>query len=614
MSENQSSHQNVSAIEFLGVLAKSEIVATEKLNSIKQQLDKAEGKVSAEKLIDSLIQAGLITKWQSEKLLRGRHKGFFLGKYKLLGHLGTGGMSTVYLAQQSLTRQQRAIKVLPRKRLNERSYLSRFYREARSIAALNHTNIIRIFDVSQEDDTHYMVMEYVEGSDLYDEVTDNGPVAFDFARDCIIQSAQGLSHAHERNLIHRDIKPANLFRTVGGTVKVLDLGLALLKSENDEHGLSKQYNENTMGTADYLAPEQAINSHEVDHRADIYGLGCTLYFLLTGQPPFNEGTLAQRIAKHQTVMPPDVAALRTDCPADLNDICMKMMQKEPDDRFADCQELIVALQSESPWQATPKIRISDSVQPNVEKRNGAKPTSSIVKKRSSVPWAMIALLSVLLAIPVILASFLLRGGSVTPNENQHSDVSNLQTNSSNGNNDLSTEKLASSSEAESVEISDGTIDFEKTAQLRVKYNSWPTEPFGIAGELKQNGHVKLVQTPVEFRTQFGDSIASIRGNSEEFEFVPSDRKDAKIRQLEFHVMRESDETIDLVVEAKSTQRFEKWQEIVILTDRINEKTFTKISIGPNELNKAAKPQKFRFRIGGDSRSGIYLDHLRIELE
>ena len=313
-------------------------------------------------------------------------------------------------------------------------------------------------------------------------------------------------------------------------------------------------------------------------------------------------------------MPPDVAALRTDCPADLNDICMKMMQKEPDDRFADCQELIVALQSESPWQATPKIRISDSVQPNVEKRNGAKPTSSIVKKRSSVPWAMIALLSVLLAIPVILASFLLRGGSVTPNENQHSDVSNLQTNSSNGNNDLSTEKLASSSEAESVEISDGTIDFEKTAQLRVKYNSWPTEPFGIAGELKQNGHVKLVQTPVEFRTQFGDSIARIRGNSEEFEFVPSDRKDAKIRQLEFHVMRESDETIDLVVEAKSTQRFEKWQEIVILTDRINEKTFTKISIGPNELNKAAKPQKFRFRIGGDSRSGIYLDHLRIELE
>ena len=408
MSENQSSHQDVSAIEFFSVLAKSEIVAAEKLTSIEQQLRKAGGKVSSKKLIDSLIQAGLITQWQSEKLLRGRHKGFFLGKYKLLGHLGTGGMSTVYLAQQSLTRQQRAIKVLPRKRLNERSYLSRFYREARSIAALNHPNIIRIFDVNQQDDTHYMVMEYVEGCDLYDQVTDNGPVSFEFARDCVIQAAQGLSHAHEKKLIHRDIKPANLFRTHSGTVKVLDLGLALLKSDDDENGLSNQYNESTMGTADYLAPEQAINSHEVDHRADIYSLGCTLYFLLTGQPPFNEGTLAQRIAKHQTVTPADVRTLRTDCPRNLNDICMRMMQKNPNNRFADCKELISTFESQGQWQDTPQLNTDRTIRSTSKTANAPQPPRPTGKKRSKVPWVMLASLAVLATVLVVLASYVLR--------------------------------------------------------------------------------------------------------------------------------------------------------------------------------------------------------------
>jgi serine/threonine-protein kinase len=183
-----------------------------------------------------LIDANLITRWQCEKLVKGRFKGFFLGKYRLLDHLGTGGMSTVYLAEHVLTGQKRAIKVLPRTRIAERSYLARFYQEGRAVAALNHPNIVRIYDIADEGDTHYMVMEFIEGSDLFDIVKVQGPIEFDMARDCLIQAARGLSHAHEKKLIHRDIKPANLFRTAGGTVKVLDLGLALLKSEGDDQG------------------------------------------------------------------------------------------------------------------------------------------------------------------------------------------------------------------------------------------------------------------------------------------------------------------------------------------------------------------------------------------
>jgi len=139
------------------------------------------------------------------------------------------------------------------------------------------------------------------------------------------------------------VKPANLLVDTKGILKILDLGLALF-SDNEQASLTVEHNENVLGTADYLAPEQARNSHKIDHKADIYGLGCSLYFVLTGRPPFPEGTLAQRIAKHQTEMPEDIRKLRPDCPRDLADICMKMMQKRPDKRYANMREVAVALE------------------------------------------------------------------------------------------------------------------------------------------------------------------------------------------------------------------------------------------------------------------------------
>jgi serine/threonine protein kinase len=328
------------AKSFLKLLEKSGIAPESRLReSLALLSSKASGRVvKLDELTRHLIGSGVITEWHSEKLLSGKYKGFFLGKYKLLGHLGTGGMSSVYLAEHRISGHKRAIKVLPRKKVSDKSYLDRFYQEGRAAASLNHPNVVRIYDICSEADTHYMVMEYVEGSDLYEIVKADGPLDFPQAVEYVAQAAEGLSHAHERELVHRDIKPANLLRNTDGVVKILDLGLALI-NQDDSESLTVLYNERVMGTADYLSPEQAVNSHLVDHRADIYSLGCTLYFLLTGHPPFPSGTLAQRIAMHQTQEPTDIRASRPDCPAALVDICKQMMMKNPDARYQNCDDL-----------------------------------------------------------------------------------------------------------------------------------------------------------------------------------------------------------------------------------------------------------------------------------
>ncbi len=256
-------------------------------------------------------------------------------------------MSSVYLAEHTLMRRQRAIKVLPKSRVGDSSYLQRFHREAQATAALEHENVVRAYDVDNQGDTHYLVMEFVKGQDLQNIVNEQGGLDYKLAAEYITQSARGLAYSHKEGLIHRDVKPANLLVDEEGVVKILDLGLALF-SEDESSSLTIQHNENVLGTADYLAPEQAINSHEVDRRADIYGLGCTFYFMLTGHAPFNEGTLAQRIARHQTQMPPDIRLDRPDCPRDLAEICVKMIQKKADDRYQSCDEIVVALEA---WQA-----------------------------------------------------------------------------------------------------------------------------------------------------------------------------------------------------------------------------------------------------------------------
>ncbi|MEN1681637.1 MAG: serine/threonine-protein kinase [Planctomycetota bacterium] len=289
-------------------------------------------------LADKLIQAGLLTAWQAEKLLAGKHKGFRLGKYKLLGQIGKGGMSSVYLAEHVMMRRQVAIKVLPKARVRDSSYLERFRLEARAVARLDDPNIVRAYDIDNEGDVHYIVMEYVDGKDLHQLVSDGGPLDYETAADYIAQAAAGLQHAHEMGLVHRDIKPANCLLDKHKTVKLLDMGLAKL-AEDDETSLTLANDENVLGTADYLAPEQALNSHGADARSDIYSLGCTLYFLLVGRPPFPEGTISERLLKHQVEEPEGILKYRPDAPLSLLEICARMMCKKADDRYQTAGEV-----------------------------------------------------------------------------------------------------------------------------------------------------------------------------------------------------------------------------------------------------------------------------------
>ena len=333
------------ADKFLDLVRRSGLVDRDRLNQVLRQIKEQAGGepiTEVDYVADRLVQAGLVTDWQSGKLLEGRHKGFFLGKYKLLAHLGTGGMSSVYLAEHLLMQRRVAIKVLPKSRVEDSSYLGRFHREARAAAALDHPNIVRAYDVDQDGPTHYMVMEYIDGRDLQVMVREDGPLDFVPAADYIRQAADGLAHAHEAGLIHRDVKPANLLVNHRGVLKLLDLGLARFTGE-ERASLTIAYDENVLGTADYLAPEQAIDSHGVDARADVYSLGCSLYFVLTGHPPFPDGSLPQRLMMHQKHAPASIAKERPGTPRGLVEICSKMMAKKPDDRQQTMSEVAGAL-------------------------------------------------------------------------------------------------------------------------------------------------------------------------------------------------------------------------------------------------------------------------------
>lgn len=344
--------------EFLDLVRRSSLVEEDQLTKFLGGLAARNGRKppeSAEKLSAELIAGNVLTEWQAEKLLAGKHKGFMLGKYKLLRHLGKGGMSQVYLAEHTLMKRKVAIKVLPPNRVEDSTYLERFRIEARAAAKLDDPNIVRAYDIDQDGKNHYIVMEYVEGQDLHQLVRDVGPLPYEKAADYVAQVARGLAHAHAMGLVHRDIKPANCLLDKHEVVKLLDMGLARLI--DDEASLTLDNNENVLGTADYLAPEQALNSHKADARADIYSLGCTLYFLLTGHPPFPDGTISERLIKHQVESAPSILKERPDAPSVLLNICTRMMSKRPEDRYQTATDVSERL---TEWLADRGIEVGDS--------------------------------------------------------------------------------------------------------------------------------------------------------------------------------------------------------------------------------------------------------------
>jgi hypothetical protein len=266
--------------------------------------------------------------------------------YEILGKLGEGGMGTVYKARHQSLDRLVALKVVRWDFAADPSHLVRFQREARAAARLSHPNIVTLYDAGQDGGRPYLTMEYVEGVTLAELVRRRGPLSVGEACDLIRQAALGLQHGHERGLVHRDIKPSNLIVTQGTRqLKILDFGLARLREHVAACAPSTEVTEEgaLMGTADYLAPEQALDARRVDIRADIYALGCTLFHVLTGQPPFPGASLTEKLLRHQQEGPPSLAALRPGLPNGLAAVVARMTAKRPEDRYNTPAEVAAAL-------------------------------------------------------------------------------------------------------------------------------------------------------------------------------------------------------------------------------------------------------------------------------
>ncbi|MBA4192175.1 MAG: hypothetical protein C0467_29720 [Planctomycetaceae bacterium] len=337
-----------SAPEFLDILRKSGLVPADKLDALLERHQAAgTAPQSLDQVANLLVRESLLTFFQAKQLRLGRYKRFTIGaKYRLLELIGAGGMGAVYLCEHTMMRRLVALKVLPVEKLEDKSNEERFYREARAVAALDHPNIVRAYDIDHYEKLHFLVMEYVDGTSLQEIiarcVVEKKPFDPIRAAHYIAQSAIGMQHGHELGMVHRDIKPGNLLLDRSGVIKVLDMGLARFFNKQQDSVTEKYDDKCVLGTADYLAPEQAV-SNMVDIRADIYALGGTFYFMLTGQTPFPDGTIAAKLVAHQTKEPRLVESFRADVPPAMLAVLRKMMAKNPRDRYQEPMEVAEAL-------------------------------------------------------------------------------------------------------------------------------------------------------------------------------------------------------------------------------------------------------------------------------
>jgi serine/threonine protein kinase len=341
--------------QFVELVRKSRLVDERKLSDFLQRHQDLLGDDSPVPLATKMVQEAVLTTFQAKQLLQGKWRRFIINnKYKVLELLGQGGMGSVYLCEQFLMRRLVALKMLPEEKLQQPGALERFMREARAVATLDHPNIVHAYDMDRDEHgMHFMVMEYVDGVSLevlVSKLYKNKGLEPIRAAHYIAQAALGLQHAHELGWVHRDIKPANLLLDRQGVIKILDMGLSRAFGGEDEELTKKYDGSSVLGTADYIAPEQALHVSEVDIRADIYSLGATFYFLLTGRAPFEKATVTQKLMFHQMKDPDPVSQVRPEVPVEMSQIVATMMAKNPNERFQVPAEIVEAL---APWTATP---------------------------------------------------------------------------------------------------------------------------------------------------------------------------------------------------------------------------------------------------------------------
>lgn len=299
----------------------------------------------AEELARELVRQKQLTKFQVEELWRGKGKSLILGNYLLLEKIGQGGMGAVYKAEHRRMHRIVAVKMLPAGVMQEAAAVARFEREVTAAARLTHPNIVTAFDADVADGVHLLVMEFVDGTDLSALVQQRGPIAVAQALRYIVQAARGLEFAHKKGVVHRDIKPANLLLDSEGTIKILDMGLARIESIGDAAPLAELTNTGAvMGTVDYMSPEQALDTRTADARSDIYSLGCTLFYLLTGQAMYPGNTLMKKLLAHREQPIPSIRALRPEVPEQVEAIFRRMVAKPVAERYQSLSDVIADLE------------------------------------------------------------------------------------------------------------------------------------------------------------------------------------------------------------------------------------------------------------------------------
>ena len=333
--------------ELLQLIRKSGMVEDAKLTAYIQRRQLGRGMPTDPRdFTDEMVTDGVLTNFQAEQFLLGKWRGFTIGKFKLLERVGVGGMGQVFLCEHMFMKRRVAVKVLPPAKAEQPAALGRFYREARAAGGLEHPNIVRTHDIDQDGNLHFIVMDYVDGPNLLEVVKKFGPMDIGRACSYISQTASGLDYAFRNGLIHRDVKPGNVLIDRHGTARLLDMGLARFFQDHTDQLTIKYDDKIVLGTADYVAPEQVANSHSVDIRADIYGLGATFYFLLAGHPPFPTGTVSQKLLWHRTKEPTPLRQIRPDVPEGLALIVARMMAKDPKARHQTPAQVVADLQ---PW-------------------------------------------------------------------------------------------------------------------------------------------------------------------------------------------------------------------------------------------------------------------------
>jgi DNA-binding response OmpR family regulator len=309
------------------------------LQSANQELEEKNARL--QELTTQLVEANAVL-LKSLKKEKGR-----LGHYQILEKLGQGGMGTVYKALHIHLMKLVALKVLAPERMDDAEAVARFRREMKVIGQLNHPSIVQASDAGEADGSYFLVMEFVDGIAVSDLIARQGVLSIPDACELVSQAATGLQHAHEYGLIHRDIKPSNLMLTAGGSVKVLDFGLARLCGEDPSCGRLTKHGQ-VMGTVDYIAPEQARGTHPIDIRADLYGLGCTIYHLLAGYAPFSrpgqEMSGMEKLMAHIQADVLPIQEIRPELPRGLAELLDRLLAKNPAQRPSSPSELVADLQ------------------------------------------------------------------------------------------------------------------------------------------------------------------------------------------------------------------------------------------------------------------------------